>query len=84
MLHLLKHIGFTATVAGSGEQALDIVKDRTDLDVIFMDIFMPGMNGIETTRRIQMMPLSGNRPLIVACTADSTEKTIQECISIGL
>jgi len=40
--------------AGSGEEALEIVK-RTDLDLVLLDLSMPGMNGVDTFREIHSL-----------------------------
>jgi excisionase family DNA binding protein len=40
--------------AGSGDEALEIVK-RTDVDLVLLDLSMPGMNGVDTFREIHML-----------------------------
>jgi DNA-binding NtrC family response regulator len=40
--------------AGSGEEALEIVK-RSDLDLVLLDLSMPGMNGVDTFREIHTL-----------------------------
>ena len=52
MSELLKDEGFEAAYAISGKEAVAAVKDR-GYDVIFMDMVMPGMNGLETYREIK-------------------------------
>src|SRR4051794_7925971 len=86
MSQLLKHIGFICSLAESGEQAIEIVKTRrNELDVIFMDIFMPGMDGIEATRRIQYITSKWKlSPLIVGCTADTGQETMNDCLRNGI
>jgi len=51
---ILKKLGFKADIADSGEAAIDSIKE-TRYDLIFMDIEMPGMNGLETTQQIRLM-----------------------------
>ena len=44
--------GYDVHVAETGEQALTIIEQTPDFDVILMDMIMPGMNGIELIREI--------------------------------
>ena len=44
--------GFTVTTAGTGEKALELVKDQ-DFDAMVLDVKMPGIDGIEVLRRVK-------------------------------
>jgi len=50
--------------ARSGEQALEILEEKP-VDVILLDIEMPGMDGYETTRRIKQIPRCKEIPIIL-------------------
>jgi CheY-like chemotaxis protein len=54
-------------------------------DVIFMDISMPELDGIEATRRIRAAERSGDRPRahIIALTANAFDEDRQACIAAG-
>jgi len=69
---VLKRMGRTAETVVSGRKAIDHFKAKP-FDVIFMDIHMPGMDGIATTQEIRKLEKEMNRPrcFIVAVTADS-------------
>lgn len=66
---MLETLGYEVFVAWGGEEALDIVKSES-IDLILMDINMPGEDGLQATARIidnkttQMIP-------VIALTADS-------------
>ena len=51
----LKRLGLSAHVVGTGEEALELLDASPDLvyDVVLMDHQLPGISGIETTRRIR-------------------------------
>lgn len=50
---MLTHLGLEVTAAGSGEQALALRDDRdAPFDLVLTDVLMPGIDGIELTRRL--------------------------------
>jgi len=53
-------------LAGSGTEAIGIIRNNPDIDLVLMDILMPGMNGYETTREIRKFNKS---VVIIAQTA---------------
>jgi len=58
--------------AGDGAAAVDVV-DRQRPDVVVMDIRMPGMNGVEATRRIRALPTSTDARVLILTTFDLDE-----------
>jgi two-component system sensor histidine kinase/response regulator len=71
LMKLLQCVGFSVSVAENGEEALRITEERRPR-MILMDVHMPGMDGLETTRRIKASS-SGKDTLIVALTASAME-----------
>lgn len=66
---IVKKIGAKCFDAENGKQAIEIF-EKEHIDVILMDIEMPVMNGIETTKHIRMnMPASKRAVPIIALTA---------------
>jgi CheY-like chemotaxis protein len=55
-----------------------------DFDVIFMDVRMPGMNGLEATRQIRKLPGTRGKPRIVAVTAQAFAEQIALCREAGM
>ncbi|MGH1472300.1 MAG: response regulator [Cellvibrionaceae bacterium] len=80
---LLTDLGAEVTLAKSGEDALD--KYQPDaFNLIFMDIQMPGIDGLETTRRIRKTEDRGQRIPIVALTAHAMTDQKAELLLAGL
>jgi len=50
--NLLESCGYSVVVAESGEQAIEITNVLNKIDLILMDIFLPGIGGIEAAKKI--------------------------------
>jgi signal transduction histidine kinase/FixJ family two-component response regulator len=74
---------YAVDLASNGKEALEAVQ-RKDYDVVFMDLQMPDMSGIEATERICEL-LSGKRmPHIIAMTASVFEEDREACKRAGM
>lgn len=79
---LLNLLGQQVTVAADGFAALAATMD-TAFDIILMDLHMPGMDGIETSRALWDRTLPPATE-IIAMTADLTDDTARRCRQAGL
>jgi signal transduction histidine kinase/CheY-like chemotaxis protein len=68
--------------ASDGLEALEVLENGSDVDVILMDIMMPRMDGFESIRRIRQMPGRQSLP-IVALTAKTMPGDRQRCLDAG-
>jgi len=82
-LHLLKLIGYQADVASDGLEVLEALHSQS-YDVVLMDVQMPNMDGLATTRRICQEPLDNPRPRIIAVTANAMQGDREECLKAGM
>ncbi|NNG00955.1 MAG: response regulator [Desulfobacteraceae bacterium] len=81
---LLKKMGYYATVAANGLDAVQELTQNT-YDLVLMDIQMPEMDGIEATRIIRQSPNVLNKAIpIVAMTANALKKDQEECVAAGM
>ena len=77
---MLRRLGHTVALAIDGESALaTLARDRFDL--VFMDVQLPGIDGLEATRRYRA---SGGTTPVVALTAHSTRADAENCIAAGM
>ena len=76
------HFDANLIEATSGEQVLHIVNERT-IDLILMDVMMPGMDGFETARLIKNRPKTTNIPIIFISAFDPTQKLLEKGIAAG-
>lgn len=67
---LLRHYQIEATIADSGQMAIDLVK-QTDYDLIFLDHIMPGMDGVETLSHIRKISSHYASVPVVAVSANA-------------
>jgi len=81
---LLEREGHTVTIAGSGQEAVDLFEQRS-FDLILMDVQMPGLDGLQATARIREMErASGGHVTIAAMTAQAAESDRLRCIESGM
>jgi CheY-like chemotaxis protein/anti-sigma regulatory factor (Ser/Thr protein kinase) len=78
---LLSPLGFTLTTVDTGEDALALAEDWQP-DLVFMDLRMPGMDGVEATRRLKGLPSTSGTP-VVAVTAGAFEEERREALQAG-
>lgn len=78
---LLKADNFRLIYANDGFEALNILR-KTQPDLILMDMMMPNMNGLETTRRLKAIPKFYKTPVIMI-TGKSEGKIVADSLNAG-
>lgn len=78
---LIRKLGYPVTEANSGQQALDLLMRDSSFQLVFMDMEMPLMDGVETTKHIRAR---GLQLPIVAVTGNNTEEDKQRCRLAGM
>ena len=83
---LLEPTEISIDCAVDGEEAVRIFRDDPDrFDMIFMDMQMPVMDGIEATQRIRALDISKAKEIkIVAMTANVFKEDIERCLAAGM
>jgi two-component system sensor histidine kinase BarA len=80
---LLRDLNTQVVQANSGKQAIEACHEN-EFDVIFMDIQMPGMDGMEATRHIRKMEQGKRRTPIIALTAHTITEQKAELLIAGM
>jgi CheY-like chemotaxis protein len=82
-LLLLDRLGYRAEVAWNGLEALAAL-ERQAFDVVLMDVQMPELDGLDTTRRICERWPAAERPRIIAMTANALLEDREACFAAGM
>jgi len=89
-LRLFDQMGYRIDIAGDGMEALEALK-RKRYDIVFMDVQMPEMDGLEATRRIREAEKSMARDptatpplIIIAMTANAMTGDREKCLKAGM
>ncbi len=82
-LRLLGQMGYRADLAVNGIEAVECL-ERQRYDLVLMDVQMPEMDGLEATRRIVARWPNGERPRIVAMTANAMQGDREDCLAAGM
>jgi signal transduction histidine kinase/HPt (histidine-containing phosphotransfer) domain-containing protein len=86
---ILQQIGYKPDIVGNGREALDAI-DKKKYDLVFMDVMMPEMDGLEATREIRKRQQSGYSEnyrspiIIIAMTAQAMQGDREKCLAAGM
>ncbi len=86
--NIFKKFGCEIEIARTGREACDIIKQNgPEIDLIFMDLQMPVMDGLDATKEIRRLEDEnehGRRVPIIALTANDSEEDKAKCIACGM
>jgi len=82
-LLILEQMGYKADLAMNGLESIQALS-RKKYDVIFMDVQMPEMDGLEATRLIRKEFSAERQPVIIAMTANALKEDRDICLEAGM
>jgi len=82
-LAILRKMGYRADCVADGQEVLDALAQRP-YDLIFMDVQMPVMDGLEATQKIVATMHPDARPRIIAMTANAMHGDRERCLQSGM
>ena len=77
----LKKLGHTVIEAKGGEEALKMIEESA-VDLIFLDMIMPDVDGLETLERLKAMYGAASPPVVVVSSIKN-EDVVQRALSLG-
>ncbi|TAG10815.1 MAG: response regulator [Sphingobacteriia bacterium] len=80
---MFKKIGYTIEIANNGKEAVEMV-GKKKYDLVFMDIHMPEMDGLEATSTILQNTANSESPIIIAMTANAVKEAETEYLNAGM
>ena len=84
LLRILERLGYRADIVANGKEAVE-VWEKVPYELIFMDVQMPEMDGLEATRVIRSREREvGRRVCIIAMTAHAMREDRERCLGAGM
>jgi len=80
---LFQRLGYLVDIANNGLEVIEMLRSRT-YDLVFMDIQMPVMDGLEATAKILEEWNFAMRPRIIAMTANAMPSDREQCLAAGM
>jgi PAS domain S-box-containing protein len=80
---MLENLGAAVETAENGALGVKAVK-RTDFDLVFMDVQMPVMDGLDATLAIRALPAPASQVPIIAMTANAMAHQVREYLRVGM
>ena len=81
--HTLKYFGYISDLASNGLEAIKALEQK-QYDIVFMDVQMPEMDGLEATKHIVETYDVAKRPKIIAMTANAIQGDREKCLAAGM
>ncbi len=79
----LKEMGFKVVEATNGEEALKVLKENPDIQLILLDWHMPVMNGYEFLKKIRASP-EWSHIKVIMVTTENQQKSVLEALMAGV
>src|SRR5580698_8884331 len=76
---ILQDEGYSASSVGSGEACLDLLR-KTAFDVVLLDVWLPGVDGLETLEKIRALD---NSPEVIMISGHGTIETAVRATKLG-
>ena len=83
MKMLMEQLGYDVKVARNGLEAVELVKRNMSFDLVFMDIQMPKMNGLDATREIRKI-IDRSSTMIVGLSANAFREDVENAMDSGM
>jgi CheY-like chemotaxis protein len=80
---MLEQAGHQIDVVNDGAEAIEAVRGKP-YDLVLMDVQMPGIDGLEATRRIRALALDQAAVPVIAVTANAMEGDDRRCFEAGM
>ena len=78
----LRRAGYEAIEAGTGEEALEMLQQHSDIRVALLDVMLPGIDGMELLRRMRADAALSDIPVVMA-TAKGAEYDKIQSLDLG-
>lgn len=82
-IRMLERLGYRIDIASNGKEAVEAV-ESIKYDLIFMDILMPEMDGLEACKKIKSNPMLKPAPVIIAMTANAMSGDQENYLKAGM
>ncbi|MBX7151838.1 PAS domain S-box protein [bacterium] len=82
-VRVFEKMSYAIDIAVNGLEVLDALKTKS-FDIVFMDVQMPEMDGLEATRKIIRTYSPHQRPIIIAMTANAMQGDRERCLEAGM
>ncbi|MBC5993536.1 response regulator [Pontibacter cellulosilyticus] len=83
LTNALEEEGVRCITAENGKEAIRMLQEQPDTDIVLMDVMMPEMDGYETTREIRKMSKFSKLP-VIALTAKAMKGDREKCLEAGM